>query len=110
MDFLAEVNTLDSRKRKCTDDMVDYLGKREIGKMGITIPVRKPSFSNFKVVSHDKICPPKRRPNKIKETALENQVYSIDVDSFLLIIKKQWGDQPANAPPRFCLRFVREEL
>ena len=52
----------------------------------------KTLFSNFKAVSHDKICPPKRRANEVRETALENQVFSIDVDSFLLIIKKQWGN------------------
>ena len=106
-DFLAEVNTLNGRKRKCEDGMVDYIGKQELGKMGITIAVGKPFFSIFKVVSHGKICPPKRRTKEIRETALENQVYSIDVDSFLLIIKKQWGEQPANAPPRFYLRFGR---
>ena len=108
--FFAEGNTFNSKKRKCEDDMVDHIEKHEkheIGKMGITIPIGKPFFSNFKVMPYKKICTPKCQGNEIKETALENTAYSIDIDAFLLIIKKQWGGQLTNIPHRVYLRFGR---
>ena len=65
--------------------MVDHIEKHEkhdIGKMGITIPIRNPFFSNFKVMPYKKICTPKCQGNEIKETAQENTA---------LIIKKSMG-------------------
>lgn len=76
------------------------------GKVGVTFPIGKSFFKDFKVVAHKKI-PTKKISKDCIESVLDTKFYSIDVDTFILIVKKEWGAQDTEHPGRFYLRFGR---
>ena len=105
VDFSSVITTLPraTKKRKKEESNSKSL---KVGKVGETFPLGKTFFKDFKVIAHDKIKA-RSHTNDCVESVLDTQFYSIDVDSFIIIIKKQWGNQGTSIPPRYYLRFGR---